>query len=226
MKLAKQHVDFGLFTRNIEAHARFWGDAVGLRLDHKLPLRKGWVQHRYDAHDSVIKVNHHEDKMPAWPPSGYVGLAIARDIERGWQGEHPDGGQVRLVPTGTDGIVGIGIMVRTPDPARMMAFYVDAMEFEAVAPTVARCGDTLFFVEKGAGGQWQDDFVAPGNRYLTVQIFDADAECAGIVARGGRMAQAVRNYGQVARVGFVADPDGNYIEISARASLTGVVPRD
>ena len=90
--------------------------------------------------DSVIKVNHHEDEMPAWPPSGYVGLAIARDGVAPWSGRHPDGGAVRLVPTGTDGIVGIGITVSTPDPARMMAFYVDAMEFEAVAPSVARCG--------------------------------------------------------------------------------------
>jgi lactoylglutathione lyase len=131
---------------------------------------------------------------------------------------------VRLVPTGTDGVVGIGITVRTPEPARMMAFYLGAMEFDAVGPRTARCGDTLLFVEKGPGGSPGDDFVGPAFRYLTVQIFDADEACRGIVARGGTLARAPVSFGQVARFGFVADPDGNWIEISARASLTGIVP--
>jgi len=56
MKLAKPHLDIGLFTANIAAHDAFWGEAVGLRLDHKLPVGNGWVQHRYDAHNSVVKV--------------------------------------------------------------------------------------------------------------------------------------------------------------------------
>lgn len=222
MKLAKPHIDFGLFTQDIAAHTAFWGEVVGLRLDLKLPLRRGWVQHRYDAHNSVVKVNHHEDAMPAWAPGGYTCLSIARDGVAPWEGQHPDGGRVRLVPTGTDGITRIGITVSTPDPARMMDFYVGAMEFERVAPRVARCGDTLLFVEEGPGGEWHEDFIAPGNRYLTVQIFDADEACAGIVARGGRLARVPVNYGDIARVGFVADPDGNWIEMSARASLTGV----
>jgi lactoylglutathione lyase len=83
----------------------------------------------------------------------------------------------------------------------------------------------LLFVEKGPGGEWHPDFIARGWRYLTVQIFDADQACAGIVARGGKLAQAPVSFGQVARYGFVADPDGNWIEISARTSLTGISPR-
>jgi lactoylglutathione lyase len=79
-------------------------------------------------------------------------------------------------------------------------------------------------VEQGPGGQESDDFIGPAFRYLTVQIFDADACCAEIVARGGRLARAPVTLGKVARFGFVADPDGNWIEISARASLTGIVP--
>jgi len=65
-----------------------------------------------------------------------------------------------------------------------------------------------------------------GYRYLTVQVWDCDAECAGIAARGGVVAMAPRTMGAVARFGFVRDPDGNMLEISQRASLTGPLPPD
>lgn len=226
MRLAKQHLDIAMFTRDVERHHRFWEDQVGLRFDLELPVRKGWVQHRFDAHNSVIKVNDYTDPMVQTPPTGYIGLTIARDNGPVWEGVHPDGGRVRLVPKGTDGVVGIGITVATPNPSRMMEFYVDAMEFERVSPSIARCGDTLLFVERGTGGVETEDFKGPGPgyRYLTIQVFDADRDTGGILARGGRLASAPTNYGTIARVSFVKDPDGNWIEVSARAPLTGVVP--
>ena len=67
-----------------------------------------------------------------------------------------------------------------------------------------------------------DHVVGPGFRYLTVQVFDADAEMSGIVARGGRIVRDAVSFAGVARFGFVADPDGNWIEISARTSLAGI----
>ena len=224
MKLAKPHLDLGLFTRRIGRQREFWGGTVGLRLDHELTLRPGWVQHRYDAHGSVIKVNHWSDELPVLPPTGYVGLSIVRDGPV-WASQDADGNAVRLVPPGTDGLTRIGITVRTPDPARMMAFYVDAMEFERVDARTARCGDSLLFVEEGAGGSETEDFIGIGYRYLTVQIFDADRAMAEIVARGGRLAREAISFGNVARFGFVKDPDGNWIEISARTSLTGTAPK-
>lgn len=226
MRLAKQHLDIGLFTASIEQHHAFWENEVGLRFDLELPVSEGWGQHRFDAHNSVIKVNDNRNPMREWPPTGYTGLTIARNSGGVWEGQHPDGGRVRLVPKGTDGVVGIGITVTTPNPARMMDFYIGAMEFERVSESVARCGDTLLFVERGAGGVETDDFKAlgPGYRYLTIQIFDADEDTNGILRRGGRLAAAPTDYGTIARVSFVKDPDGNWIEVSARASLTGVVP--
>ena len=109
MRLAKQHIDIGMFTNDIEAHRRFWGDTCGLRLDHELSFGDGWVQHRYDAHDSVIKVNQYPTPFEPTPPTGYVGLTIARAGQPLWQGPNPGGEPVRLVPPGTDGVVGIGI---------------------------------------------------------------------------------------------------------------------
>lgn len=223
MKLAKRHLDVGLFTQRIAEQRAFWGGPAGLRLDHELELKPGWVQHRYDAHGSVIKVNHWSEPLPALAPSGYVALSVVREGPT-WEGQDADGNRLRLVPAGTQGLTRIGITVRTPDPARLMAFYVEAMEFERVDAGTARCGDSLLFVEQGAGGSETADFIAPGYRYLTVQIFDADREMEQIVARGGRVARAAVSFGDVARYGFVKDPDGNWIEISARASLIGTTP--
>jgi lactoylglutathione lyase len=65
---------------------------------------------------------------------------------------------------------------------------------------------------------------AQGYRYLTVQVRNCDAEHAGIVARGGAEGRAPVTLGTTARISFVRDPDGNWIEISQRASLTGPLP--
>ncbi len=54
-----------------------------------------------------------------------------------------------------------------------------------------------------------------GSSYVQRSRGSSDEACAQIVAR------APVSFGQVARYGFVADPDGNWIEISARTSLTG-----
>jgi len=225
MKLAKPHLDIGLFTNDIDAQRAFWGDTIGLRLDHELKLGNGWVQHRYDAHDSVIKVNHIPTPFDPQPRSGYTGVTIASADNSPFSGEHPDGDSVRLVAPGTDNVVGIGVTVSTREPARLMDFYLGAMEFDEVAPNVARCGDSLLFVVPSDGGATTEDFIGPAFRYLTVQIFDADESCNDIVARGGRLGRAPVTHGEVARYGFVCDPDGNWIEISARASLTGIVPK-
>ena len=56
---------------------------------------------------------------------------------------------------------------------------------------------------------------------MTVQIRDCVAEYEGILARGGTSGGAPRVLGETVRYAFVCDPDGNHIEISQRATLTG-----
>lgn len=68
-------------------------------------------------------------------------------------------------------------------------------------------------------------FTARGFRYLTIQVRDVDAEHAGIIARGGSEGRPPVTLGTTARISFVRDPDGNWIEISQRASLTGPIPQ-
>jgi predicted enzyme related to lactoylglutathione lyase len=59
-----------------------------------------------------------------------------------------------------------------------------------------------------------------GLRYMTVQIFDCDEVTAAMERAGVEIGMSPRTIGQV-RYSFARDPDGNWIELSERASLTG-----
>ena len=65
---------------------------------------------------------------------------------------------------------------------------------------------------------------AQGFRYITIQVRDVDAEHTRIIARGGAEGRPPMTLGTTARISFVRDPDGNWIEVSQRASLTGPLP--
>lgn len=223
MQLAKPCLDVGLFTDDVAAQRGFWSDVVGLGPAQELEIEPGWVQHRFDAHGSVVKVNHLASGLPAAPPSGIVAVTVGVDGRDGtWSGEHPGGGAVALVAPGGDGVTGIGITLSSPDPERLVAFYRDALGFEATGPLAVRCGGTPLAVVEGPGGSPTDDVVGPGYRYLTVQVHDVDHEIDEVLRRGGRLLRAPAFVAGVARIGFVADPDGTWIELSARASLTGI----
>ena len=56
---------------------------------------------------------------------------------------------------------------------------------------------------------------------MTIPVHDVDAEHASILSAGGRETMPPTTLGEIARISFVLDPDGNAIEISQRASLTG-----
>ena len=96
------------------------------------------------------------------------------------------------------------------------------MQYARVGEGRYRCGDSLIVIaEQGKvesrGTQWR----GPGYRYTTVQVWDCIAEYQGILARGGISGGEPRVLGETVRYAFVCDPDGNHIEISQRASLTG-----
>ena len=59
-----------------------------------------------------------------------------------------------------------------------------------------------------------------GLRYMTVQIFDCDGMTSALERAGVEIGMAPKTVGQV-RYSFIRDPDGNWIELSERASLTG-----
>ena len=79
MQLAKNVIDVGLSTNNLEPMLRFWQQDVAVRFDHVLPVRRGQKQYRHDEQGSVIKLNHHAEPLPEAAPSGYRELIIARE---------------------------------------------------------------------------------------------------------------------------------------------------
>ena len=82
-------------------------------------------------------------------------------------------------------------------------------------------GDTVLIVEPAPDAPHDASIDGKGWRYVTFQVFEVDREHAHVLAHGGREARAPVTLGTTARISMVRDPDGNWIELSQRASLTG-----
>ena len=226
MELAKQHLDVGLFTHNAAAMLEFWQQEVGLAFEETLPLGGGVLQHRHAMNGSVLKLNAAREPLPDAPPSGYRELLIARGgVEEPRLLVDPDGNRVTLVPPRHQGIVGIEMRIAVRDIAAFDAYFAGALQFERAGEHRYRCGDSLIACVEDASAVRTEPIRAPGYRYLTVQVRDVDAEHAGIIARGGTEGRPPVTLGTTARISFVRDPDGNWIEVSQRASLTGRLDR-
>jgi lactoylglutathione lyase len=204
---------------------RFWQEEVGLPFEELLPLGDGSRQHRHAMNGSVLKLNESREPVPAAPPSSYRELLIAREgLAAPRSLVDPDGNHVTLVPAGQGGVVGIGIRLAVRDEAAFHRFYRDQLGLAAAGDRAYRWGDTLLtFASEPAVGR-VETMRAPGYRYITVQVRDVDAVHRELVARGVEEMRAPVTLGSTARISFVRDPDGNAIEISQRASLTGPLP--
>ena len=222
MKLAKPHLDVGLFSTKCDEQLAFWQQAAGLPYDHMGKLGGGMQQHRHHMNGSILKMNHSRGPLPAAPPSGIIGLEIARDgLAEPRTLSDPDGNTVTLVPKGRNGVAGIAILLRVNDPAAHDRFWTHTMQFDRAGEGRYRCGDSLVVVAERGRVERSVEWRGPGYRYMTVQVWDCIAEYEGILARGGTSGGEPRVLGDTVRYAFVCDPDGNHIEISQRASLTG-----
>jgi len=225
MKLAKAQIDFGLCTNNIDALLSFWQTDVGLQLDHVLPVRRGQTQHRHDALGSFIKINRIVKGLPQTTPSGYRELLIARpNLAHPQRLTDPDGNRVTLLPRGNEGVnqIGIRLTVRNLDAHR--AFYTNVLELEE-QPTfdgaAIRAGETRLILEEQPDAPVESPMQGHGWRYITFQVFNVDEAHAKVLAAGGREGLAPVTLGKTARISMILDPDGNWIELSQRASIVG-----
>ena len=226
MQLAKPRIDVGLNTHRLEPLLDFWQNTVGLPLDHVLPIRRGVKQHRHELLGSILKINHYREPMRDIPPSGYRELLIARDGVTGPRAlRDPDGNRVTLVPSGTDRIERIGIRLEVRDIAAHRRFFKEAMQLEEIAADSAeaafRAGDSVILLNRSASALDDARLEGAGWRYLTFQVFQVDREHAGAISRGAIEGLAPVTLGSVARISMIRDPDGNWIELSQRASITG-----
>ncbi len=224
MKLAKRNIDIGLFTNRRDEQLAFWRDIAGLKFDHCLKLSGGVEQHRFHAHanGAVLKINEAPDPLPDCPAAGLLGLLIARPGLRASRDHFdPDRNEISLVPPGYHGVTSVGLRLGASDLAASERFYAEALSMEAIGLKTLRCGDSLIFLQPQTRAQQVADLAAKGYRYITVQVQNCDRAHAHALAHGAREAKAPMTLGTAARVSFVLDPDGTWIELSERASLTG-----
>jgi catechol 2,3-dioxygenase-like lactoylglutathione lyase family enzyme len=224
MELAKPRIDIGLAVRDIDAALAFWQGEIGLTLDHVLPVGNGLHQHRHELLGSVLKINHSRGGFPERPASGYRELWIAREgLAAPRALVDPEGNRVTLVPPGHRGVTRIGVVLGVRDLESHRRFLGEALELPNAGgdPDAFLCGDSVLRIEPDASASADTALEGAGYRYITIQVTNCDAATSAILARGGRFGREAVTLGEVARFSFVRDPDGNWIEISQRKSLTG-----
>ena len=218
IEIVKNQLDVGLVSARQEL-VDFWRDDAGLVFDHSIPVMKGQVQWRF-VERGVRK------ELSGDQRSGIELVLIARDdLEAPKEMADPDGNRVRFVPTGTAGVRQLGVQLAVRNLVRTIAYYRDVLGFEQESETRVRCGDSVLLFEERADAPSDFGMAQQGWLYLTVQVRDCDAETARVEAAGGKVVVMPRNLGEVARMSMVADPDGNLLEISQRAFLTGPLPK-
>jgi catechol 2,3-dioxygenase-like lactoylglutathione lyase family enzyme len=237
MELAKRFVDVGIFTNRLDEMRAFYGERVRLPYEELLPVGGGVRQYRYGLLGSVLKINHARDPLPPRVAGGYRKLSISDPrTPMPLAMQDPDGNDLELVPNGQRGINQIEIQIGVTDEAAFEHFYADALNAERLGAGRFKLGETVISFQRDAAavrasksppGRAMDAVAsmrAVGMRYITVQVRDVDAEHRRFMSMGVWVGAAPVTLGTVARVSFIRDPDGNFIEISQRASLTGPIP--
>jgi catechol 2,3-dioxygenase-like lactoylglutathione lyase family enzyme len=224
MRLAKPQIDIGLSTNDIEPLLAFWQGEAGVPFDHLLKIRRGQDQHRHAIGGSVLKLNAHAEPLPDSPPSGYRELIIAREgLAAPRALADPDGNRVRLVPRGTEGVTQIGVRLAVRDLDAHRRFYAEALQLPELSSGVFQAGESLILLEASPDAPGDAEMRGRGWRYITFQVFGVDEEHRVALERGAREAVAPVTLGTTARISMIRDPDGNWIELSQRASIVGSV---
>ncbi len=218
IELAKQALDVGLFTNDLEGMLDFWQREVGLEFRELLPLGGGLRQHRHAIGESVLKINHSREPLPDAPAGGIRRLIIARPGVEPMDLADPDGNRVRLEPPGV--VEQLRVELTVSDLAAHQGFYGDVLGFPAIDDTTFRCGMSQIHLTEGEAVR-DPEQRAPGYRYMTIQVFDVRACHREILRKGGREGRPPVKLGDVAHISFVRDPDGNWLEVSQRKSITG-----
>jgi catechol 2,3-dioxygenase-like lactoylglutathione lyase family enzyme len=237
VELAKRFVDVGIFTNRLEEMRAFYAEQIRLPFEELLPVGGGVRQYRYGLLGSVLKINHSRNPLPPRIAGGYRMLSISDSrTPMPIPMQDPDGNDIELVPTGNRGVNQIEIHIGVTDEVAFDHFYGDAMQAERLAAGRFKLGETIISfrddpaairAQKSTSASAADVIAsmrAVGLRYITVQVRDVDAEHRRLMSMGVWEGAAPVSLGAVARISFLRDPDGNFIEISQRASLTGPLP--
>ncbi|MFT7648628.1 MAG: hypothetical protein ACI8Y4_003380 [Candidatus Poriferisodalaceae bacterium] len=221
LQLAKPHLDIGTMVSDWVATETFWTETVGIAYEKFEKIGGGVRQHRFAVHGSIVKVNHSRNQL-ATEPTIHRRVRIAHeDTTEPTLLRDPEGVEVELVPPGHEGVTGIEIVNATVDLAKARLFWGEGIGGAEIEPNRYRIGDTIVSCIH------EPDLVSPttrsaaGFRYLTVQVMNVDVEFARLVAMGFVGEVSPVSLGHTARISFVRDPDGGYLEVSQRAEVTG-----
>lgn len=222
MSFAKAFFDVGLFT-NQASILRDYYQQLGLSFDHSLKLGGGVLQHRYQAAGAVLKINDARDPLPDAGPGALSELLIALPgCSKSVQLRDPDGNRIRLVAPGEHDVQGLALRLSVSDVTASTRFYTQVLGWVELRPGVLSCGQGLLLLDSsGRAPCPASPLAARGLRYLTLQIYDCDATYAQATSNGAIGLRPPVTMGSTARVAFIQDPDGTWIELSERASITG-----
>ena len=218
MQLVKPALDIGLYTNDLDPMLAFWQQQAGLRFSELLPVGGGVHQHRHAIGDSVLKINH--SRIPA--PTGASGLAqlalFNSQVKQPQRLHDPDGNAIELNPH-HDSAPNLRLTLHVNNYADSESFYANALGLKRNAQDAFLVGASEIVLQHGSVGDVPQKAI--GFRYMTFQVADVVEEHRAILASGGFEGMAPVRLGDVAYISFVRDPDGNWIEISQRKSITG-----
>jgi lactoylglutathione lyase len=219
MQLVKPALDVGVAIAAADPAAMlaFYRERVGLAVDHDLPLGGGRLQARHHWGDSIVKLNHRRGgEAPGVPTGGGPVTFHGPGLEAATGLEDPEGNGVRLAPAEARWLE---LELRVADPEASARFFRKLglpLEDDRVA-----VGHSALRLVPAASPAPPGGLDGAGIRYVTFQVDRADAAHAEALDAGGREGMAPRTLGDVARISFVIEPGGHWIELSQRASLTG-----
>ena len=220
MQLAKPALDVGLYTNQIDATLAFWQDQVHVPFSELLKVGGGVHQHRHSIGDSILKINHCREPVPASTPCGLSQLEIFTDaVDETLELIDPDGNEVIMSPLDTTDHSNLCLHMRANDVGKSEHFYGSILGLQGDADQGFQVGASRIRFSQGHVAAVER--VAVGYRYMTMQVFDVVGTHAEILELGGTEGRGPVKLGDVAYISFVCDPDGNWIEISQRKSITG-----
>ncbi|MBT2334963.1 VOC family protein [Variovorax paradoxus] len=225
MNLTKPGLDVGMFVDLLPQQLSFWSETVGLRSEPMQKLGGGVHQHRFVGECSVIKLNHSRSALPSSSGTGIERISVGRaGISESISLNDPDGNAVAILPRSSVSDPELVVHMAVSDLAAHHRFWTTVMQMERDPSGAYCCGQSRVQLTQARRGLPPDSWRVRGWSYLTVQIQDCAHEHQQALLRGGREGEPPRRMGDKAIISFLRDPDGNFIELSQKASLAGPLP--
>lgn len=221
VELSKPQIDVGTMVHDWDAAEAFWTEVVGLPYTKFEKIGGGVRQHRFDGHGSVIKVNHSRTSMQPHPTVHRRLRVVSDRVLEPRSVQDPEGIEIELLPLGHDGVVDVEVVNAVSDLDRARRFWVDGFGADEFEPGRFRLGSSIVRCVVEPDLEQPSERSAPGFRYLTVQVQHVDAAWQHLVDLGFPGEMEPVTLGDTARISFVRDADGGYVEVSERAEFTG-----